>query len=119
MENEKISLLIPDLKYTFPASLSPRLHLPRNDLIQALTQLLIQLLAGKLYRVSAGSDSVIASHGGVFTGVLGSGCSWTDRHWERLSPGVFVLNPVNHTRERKNTTTGHKMYLWSLTTASR
>lgn len=57
----------------------------------------------ELYRVSACSVSVSATHVAAFAGTLGSRFSLTDKPCERLSPGVVVLSPVDHTRDRKNT----------------
>lgn len=49
---------------------------------------------GKLYHVSACSDAVSATQATVFPGALGMSSSLTDTPWERLGPGVAVLDPV-------------------------
>lgn len=54
----------------------------------------------KLYHVSACSNAVSATQVTVFPGALGMTSSLTDKPWERLSPGVAVLDPViTHVKE--------------------
>lgn len=57
---------------------------------------------------------MLATYVIVFTGVVGMSFSLTDKPWKRFGPGVVVLDPVNYTSERMNTTARHKD-TWSLT----